>query len=697
MQESREAELLNIVLPLPISRPLTYLLDQQTSLPSRGCRVLVPVGRRNMVGIVWGKTDITPEGIELRKVIRILDQVPLLPDSLQELLQWASSYYFYPIGQAVSEALPPGLLSARQKGIEKIISGKRRKGSRPPDFKGWEEAPESLRLTVYQQKACSFIFPALEQKKYLPLLLHGVTGSGKTEVYLRAARRCLELGRQALIMVPEISMTAQTVGRFTSRFGSEVTVLHSGLTDAQRREQWEKIRCGQSRCVVGTRSAVFAPLENLGLIVVDEEHDPSYKQESRLRYQARDLAIVRARSQNAVVVLGSATPCAASLWNVRTGRYTLMELPQRVAESTPPRIEIVDRRSKKSAKDRKTAGPQWLSRELLEAMKHTLSQGQQVLLFLNRRGYASFTFCTECGYVFKCRNCDVSLTYHQSRSGKSSKGEMLCHYCGYSIPAVPLCPKCGGQAVQASGFGTERVIEDLNEMFPGIKTGRLDRDTAGSRQRMQALLKDFHSGKIQILVGTQMVSKGHDFPGLTLVGVLWADLSLNLPEFHAAERTFQLLVQVAGRAGRRKLPGRVIIQTYMPDHYVFECIKTQNYEDFYEKELSLRKNLSYPPCGRLINLKFSGKNKSKVMEKASQTASLARSIARRLDNKSVEILGPAPAPMLRLKNRYRYQVLLKSVDIKALRQLCNSLISRDPEPFSGSVRLEVDVDPLSLL
>ncbi len=686
-----------MVLPLPIPRPLTYAMEQGTSPPSAGCRVLVPVGRRRMVGVAWGRAEAIPDDIDLRTVIRVLDPEPLLPDSLMELLGWISAYYFYPIGKAVSEALPPGLLSARQKGIDKIISRHRQGRARSLHSDAWETPRSNLRLTRHQRKACDLVFPAIEQKRYLPVLLHGVTGSGKTEVYLRAARHCLDSGRRALIMVPEISMTAQTVGRFTSRFGSDVTVLHSGLTDAQRRDQWKKIRMGHSNCVVGTRSAVFAPLDNIGLIVVDEEHDPSYKQEARLRYHARDLAVVRARNQDAVVILGSATPSSSSLLNARAGRYTLLEMPKRVADSSLPKIEIVDRRSHGRRRQGKTETPRWLSGELGQAMNHTLSKGEQVLLFLNRRGYASFTYCMDCGHVFRCRNCDVSLTYHQTAAGNSRKESLVCHYCGYSVPALPVCPKCGGQAVQARGYGTERVASDLAGMFPELSIGRLDRDTASSRARLESLLKAFHSGEIQILVGTQMVSKGHDFPGLTLVGVLWADLSLNMPEFHAAERTFQLLMQVAGRAGRRDKPGRVIIQTYMPDHYVFSYITSQDFEGFYQKEFSLRNALSYPPYGRLINLKFSGKNKGKVIDAAASASSLARSLAKRMGGGSVEILGPAPAPMVRLKNRYRYQVLLKSRDIKALRQVCAGLVYHDAEFFPGSVRLEVDVDPLSLL
>ncbi len=689
--------LLNVVLPLPIPGPLTYALGPGMEVPPRGARVVVPVGRRNMVGVAMGEVHKAPEGIGLRTVTRVLDNVPLVPECLLELAQWASSYYFYPLGKAISEILPPGLLSARKRGIEKILSGKKGRGVQEPEFLVWENVPEDVVLTEHQKKALSIVSEGLSRRAFLPLLLHGVTGSGKTEVYLQAAHDTLSQGRQVLVMVPEISMTAQTVGRFTSRFGPQVTVLHSGLTEAQRREQWRRVRQGESNLVVGTRSAVFAPLENIGLIVVDEEHDPSYKQESRLRYHARDLAVVRAKYHGAVVLLGSATPSVVTFWNARSGRYRLLEMPERVAKSVLPTVQIVDRREKEKKKKGVTR-PLWLSTELREAMEYTLERGEQVLLFLNRRGYANYTFCPECGHVFKCRHCEVSLTYHREKAGRGAGEELVCHYCGFHIPALPICPQCKGQAVRATGYGTERVATELMELFPEIAVGRLDKDTATSSRKLQELLRAFHHREIQVLVGTQMISKGHDFPGLTLVGVLWADLSLNLPEYHAPERTFQLLIQVAGRAGRRGLPGKVIIQTYLPEHYALKCVQANDLQGFYQRELALRRELSYPPFGRLINLRFSGKSKARVVKAAERVASVARAASFRLEEKEkVEVLGPAPAPMSRLKGKFRYQILFKSTSIKPLRQLF-SLVSIQAHAVLGSaVRMEVDVDPLSLL
>ena len=695
-------QLIDVIVPLPIYRALTYILPGDTLFPPKSGRVLVPVSGRNMVGMAWGAPVKKPPPVDFKKVIRILDQGPLLPESLIGFLEWTSSYYFHPIGQVIAESLPPGLLSARNRRISQISNGLPRKGDCRPEFLPWtSEIP--LQLTWEQEESVNAVCDAISTRTYHPILVHGVTGSGKTEVYIRAAEACVRQNRSVLVLVPEIAMTTQAVGWFVSRFGDEVTVLHSGLTEAQRRDQWFRIREGKSRIVVGTRSAIFAPLSDIGLIVVDEEHDPSYKQSEKLRYQARDLALLRGRMSDATVILGSATPSVSSFMNTLTGKYQLITMKKRVAGRPLPEVVIVDRREKEKG-DRyqksESARPEWLSKELIEAARDTLERGEQVLLFLNRRGFATYVFCPDCGYVFRCPHCEVTLTWHRGdRRLKGGKdGVLRCHYCGMESAALPVCPQCAGQAVKAFGYGTERIAADLKGLFPGARIARLDRDTVRTRRHMEEVILDFRKGRLDVLVGTQMITKGHDFPGLTLVGILWADLSLNFPEYHAAERTFQLLAQVAGRAGRGKRPGRVLIQTWLPDHYVLKCAVTHDFKAFFEKESGFRKALGYPPFARLINLRFSGRKKARVCNTAGNAARFARKLAIGIRGRSqVEVLGPAPAPRAKIKDRYRWQVLLKSASLSDLRALCSGLLSRKADIIPSGVRMEVDVDPYGLL
>ena len=697
-------QLIDVVVPLPIYTALTYILSGHSLFPAKGSRVLVPVGRRNMVGVAWGTPAKKPPPVDLKKVKRILDQGPLLPGSLISFLEWTSSYYFYPIGQVMAEALPPGLLSARNRRISRISNGLPKSRDCRPEFSPWStEVP--LQLTEEQEEVFNAICDALATRAYHPILVHGVTGSGKTEVYLRAAKECVKQGRSVLVLVPEIAMTTQAVGWFVGRFGEEVTVLHSGLTEAQRRNQWFRIKEGKSKIVIGTRSAIFAPLSDIGLIIVDEEHDPSYKQSEKFRYQARDMALLRGRMSEATVILGSATPSVSSFKNSLSGKYQLVTMGKRVAERSLPEVVVVDRR-KKEKKDQHhklgSARPEWLSKELKDATGDTLERGEQVLLFLNRRGFATYIFCPDCGHVFRCPHCEVTLTWHRGdkRSKSEKDGVLRCHYCGMESAALPVCPQCMGQAIKTFGYGTERIAADLEEIFPGARIARLDRDTVRARRHLEDVILDFRKGRLDILVGTQMITKGHDFPGLTLVGILCADLSLNFPEYHATERTFQLLAQVAGRAGRGERPGRVLIQTWLPDHYVLDCATTHDFKAFYEKESKFRKALGYPPFGRLINLRFSGREKAQVCDTTGNVARLAKNLAKGIKNTGgpqVEVLGPAPAPRAKIKDRYRWQILLKSSSLSNLRTLCSGLLSRKADMVPSSVRMEVDVDPYSLL
>ncbi len=702
---------IEVAVPLPIPGALTYSLPPAIKPPEPGTRILVPVGRRNMVGICLGESGPgADENFTIRCAKRVLDPAPLLSKESLAFLKWISAYYFYPLGQTFAEALPPGFLSARDSGIIRILSGKSARGRSRFKTRGWD-TEQGMVLTDQQRQALDRIKGCIEKKEYSPLLLHGVTGSGKTEIYLRAAAACLESGRSVLVMVPEIAMTAQITGWFTARFGEMVAVLHSGMTDAQRRDQWWNIRNGKCLLVIGTRSAIFAPVANPGLIIVDEEHDSSYKQTEKLRYNARDMALVLGRNSGATVVLGSATPSVASYWNALGGKYSLITLDRRVAGRKLPDITVVDRRCGKAGSDRtrskKCNRGRWLTDELEQAIRQTLQRREQVLLFLNRRGFATYVFCPDCGYVFRCDNCDVTMTWHRSisprggagKSGADPAGILRCHYCAAEKKALPVCPQCNGHAVKALGFGTEKIEKELREKFPGIITARIDRDTISSATRLEKIVRGFRQGDIDLVIGTQMITKGHDFPGLTLVGIIWADMSLNVPEFNAAEKTFQLITQVAGRAGRGKIPGRVIVQTWMADHYALQAAFRQDYRMFYRHEEALRKQLMYSPFSRMINLKLSGTRKDQVMKAGRRIADFA--IGMQATNKKglgegVDILGPAPSPRARIKNRYRCQVLLKSQNISVLRALCRAVIDKAGELVPSSVRLETDVDPESM-
>lgn len=708
--------LIDVVLPLPIEYGLTYALRSDAQLPPMGSRVLVPVGRRQMIGIAMGMAErFPPYGI--KEILKSLDTAPLLPESLIKFLKWVSFYYFYPLGKVIEEALPPGFLSSRSRQIIDITKRKESPLLSRPEFPCWLDE-NNIVPTSEQAAALKYIESALLAGSYMPMLLYGVTGSGKTEIYLRAVQSCLERRRGAIFMVPEIAMTTQAVGRFIARFGNEVTVFHSALTERQRRNEWLRIRRGESRLVIGTRSAIFAPIDNLGLLIVDEEHDASYKQEDRLKYNARDMAVMRARMDGAAVILGSATPSVSSYKNAVSGRYHLITLERRVEDRPLPLVTVVDRRQrKKEARPKRGAiqrRPAWLTDVLEAAIGETLEQGEQVLLFLNRRGFATHVFCHDCGHVFRCPHCEVSLAWHMGmqvdasgeilgagdgdgRSGKRA-GVLTCHYCGKTWPAMPICPKCEGYAVKAVGYGTERLAGDIARIFPSARLARLDRDTVRGRRDMEEVLMDFHERRLDILIGTQMVTKGHDFPGLTLVGIVWADMSLNFPEYCAAEHTFQLLTQVSGRAGRSSRPGRVIIQTFMPDHYVLECATRHDYQAFYEKEAVLRKKLCYPPFGRLINLRFSGRNNEVLEKTVFKIADVAKEVVKAQGVlKKVEIFGPSPAPRHKIKDRFRWQILLKSESIGAIRMLCATLISMRSKLIPTSVTFEVDVDPISLL
>ncbi|MGP0072496.1 MAG: primosomal protein N' [Bryobacteraceae bacterium] len=537
-------------------------------------------------------------------------------------------------------------------------------------------------LNPHQLEAYQRIEAALNGGKFQSFLLEGVTGSGKTEVYLKSIDATIALGRSALLLVPEIALTPAVAGQFFHRFGDRVAILHSAFHDAERAEQWRRIRSGLATVVVGTRSGVFAPVQNLGLVVIDEEHDASYKQQETPRYNGRDVAIVRAREAGAVVVLGSATPSLESRYNAERGKYTLIQLPERIEQRPMPDVEVIDMRQE-FLETRKQAT---FSRRLLETIDERLKSGEQTMLLLNRRGFSSFVACRACGERLECVNCAVTLTYHRRDR------RMLCHYCNYAQKVPSACPKCGSEYLNFIGTGSEKVEEELHRDFPEARIARMDRDTVSGKRHFESILHGFREGNFDILVGTQMIAKGHDIPNVTLVGIVSADIGLGLPDFRAAERTFQLLTQAAGRAGRGNLPGIVLIQTINPEHYAVRFASEQNYEGFYQKEIQFRKLMRYPPFAALANVLVRSQNQEDAF-------AMSTELGRMLDPapEGVKVLGPAEAPVPKLKSEFRYQLLLKAADRRILNDTLRDLQRFAREQKWSATALVIDVDPLTLL
>lgn len=752
----------HVIVPAPLKEPLVYSVPE--SLADRlapGSRVLVPLKRRILTGVVL---DLLAEHSlsATRPIIDLLDDEPVLDQPLLKLAEWVAQYYLASLGEVLAAILPPnsrrqssktvilkraehGALEPLEQDILNVLKhrkGKvsfrtlRQKFSAQPiarilarlESSGTIEINDHMAKRQRQtaEKSCGLAAEAnVSLTRFMPtpeqavalralddrikaggfetFLLHGVTGSGKTEVYIRAMERVRDLGRQSLIVAPEISLTPQLLDRLSARFPKRVGVLHSGLTGTQRWAQWRQIADGQVDVVVGARSAVFAPIHKLGLIVVDEEHDSSYKQEEGVHYNGRDVAVVRGKLLGCPVILGTATPALETYENCRQGRYKLLEIPQRVANRPLPSIEAVDLRAQHLATGRSETRPtavtsaardsaeKLISDTLAEALKNNFQAGGQTLIFLNRRGFANFLQCRSCGYVWRCPNCSVTLTLHLRQN------RLSCHHCDYRRPITEICPECKNPTLGSIGSGTERVEQALKRMAPHARVARMDRDTTRSRGSHEEILRRWKKGEIDILIGTQMITKGHDVSGVTLVGALLADLSLNLPDFRAAERTFQLLSQVAGRAGRGENPGRVIVQTYVPDHYAIEHLVAHDYKGFFAAESEFRRALGYPPFGRLVNLRLDGPRLSEVETKAKTLAEALRRLQARSPkfNEQIQVLGPAAAPIEKLRNRYRWQLLLRGKQSSVLLSFARHAL--ELMPSSRGVRLHVDVDPNSML
>lgn len=749
MESVAKTSYAEVAVPLHVFQTFTYRLTaEQSGQAEVGARLVVPLGRSVVTGYILDLLeDLTPGLVEteVKEAKELVDTTPVCNPEILQLARWVSDYYACPIGEVIRAALPPGMSPKRK--TASFVQPKLRR------FVRLKESPDSAeqKLTEAQRRVISALIESgpmllqsllkaanvsastvstLEKKALLEIsveavrrdpltetlgiedaqhhltagqttvlaqieeqmnagaysafLLHGVTGSGKTEVYMRAMKKALSLGRSAMMLVPEIALTPVFSRRLRARFGDQVAIFHSSLQKGERFDEWTRVRNGEARVVIGTRSAVFAPVKSLGLIVVDEEHESSYRQQESPYYNARDVAIVRAQKESATVVLGSATPSLESFHNARKGKYHFVRLPERIGARPMAEAKIVDMRTVFA----RHAKPRVFSDELLEAIRETRERGEQSIILLNRRGYSSFILCRSCGETVQCPNCDVTLTYHRSER------VIVCHYCNHREAVPSVCPSCGKKYIYYVGEGTEQLEEMLKLLFPALRVARIDRDTTARRKVFEQSLVDFSAGRIDTLVGTQMLAKGHDFPNVTLVGVVSVDAGLALPDFRSAERTFQLITQVAGRAGRGDRPGRVLIQTYHPYHYALRHACAQDYDGFFEEELRYRQNHSYPPFVALASLLIHGPDLGRVR---SDSLELRKQLDLVNQDRKSRVLGPAPAPLSRLKGEHRFQILIKSRSRKHLREVADAALKAMAEKGTNLRSINLEIDPVSIM
>ena len=744
-------------MPLPLRRLFTYAVPALLSeRVLHGSRVAVPFGKRKLAGFVIGEAEAPSDLARIKSVAAVLDAEPLFAPELLAFLVSAADYYLHPLGEVLRAAAPAlatrsiselrgdGFLAAgetlpgRRVAMRRVSIVRALVAELPAQRLGESQARvlakiverRELPLSELRSEAKSprTVVRALVQKQLVALeerelpsdrffadvierdqppepnpaqseavaavvaqlgqsagfLLHGITGSGKTEVYLRVIAEARSRGLGALMLVPEIALTPQLVSRFRARFGDELAVLHSELEERDRESAWRALRSGQVQLAIGARSALFAPVQKLGVLIVDEEHDGSFKQEEGFRYHARDMALLRAHRAGAVCVLGSATPSLESYQLAQTGRLRYLQLPERATAHPLPPIELVDLK-------RQRGGPTsayYLSAPLVAALREALARNEQTILFLNRRGFAPSMRCESCSELLECPACSVTLTKHR-------RAQLLrCHYCDFSMPADAACLACGSRALIELGLGTERIEAELHEVFPTARVARLDRDTAAA-EGVSAAMDRLKRGEIDILVGTQMVTKGHDVPSVTVVGVILADQSLGFPDFRAPERTFQLLTQVAGRAGRGEHPGRVFFQTFQVEHTAIVHARTHDYLGFCRQELAVRREHRYPPFARLAAVRIDAGSDAHAQHTARELAELAKQHPL-VRNRSVEVLGPAPAPIERLRGRYRYRFLLRAKERAALRGVATALARRIDQGIAPA-RASIDIDPVSML
>jgi primosomal protein N' (replication factor Y) (superfamily II helicase) len=751
--------LLEVALPVPLPRNFTYRSAQPVE---SGARVRVRFSGRKLIGWVVGEGTPPRELKQLHDIEGVLDDEPSVTPELLDLCRWIADYYVTPLGIVLRSALPAALSDtaraappARMRRVLRVsrelptLTSREEAFGRAQRQRECYEAVESMggradvahltgnlnfsagvlrglvergiaeiadeRLerdpfaehdpgqparhepTAAQHAALSELLAAAAAGSERPFLLHGVTGSGKTLVYIELLRRVVhEQGRGAIVLVPEIALTPQTVARFRAEFGDVVAVLHSALSDGERFDAWRALREGRRRIAIGARSAIFAPVRNLGAVIVDEEHESSYKQSEAPRYHAREVAIVRAAASRAVCVLGSATPALESWYNAGRGKYRLLELPDRVEGRPLPPVEIVDLRIERqleAASPVPRSGPLILGEALIDALNERLLRGEQSILLLNRRGYATFVQCRACGHVWRCLACNVSMTYHRGRR------RIVCHYCLHEEQPPARCTECSSEEVSFRGVGTEQVEREVGELFPRARVARMDVDTTAARWSHHEILERVGAGEIDILLGTQMIAKGLDFPNVTLVGVINADVAMNLPDFRASERTFQLLTQVAGRAGRGPRGGSVLIQTALPHHYAIRAALQHDYAAFASRELEERSAPLYPPHARLCNIVISGTDEAAVEIACRDAAGWLHALLmqhRAAD--SVALVGPAPCAIDRIRGRWRWHLLLRGTSARALGGACRQLATRYPfRAGRAELRMAIDRDPVSLL
>ncbi len=749
--------LVEVALPVPLFQTFTYSIDPLIRAPLIGSRVVVPFRNATTIGICLGPANSAALPRKVRRIIDVPDNQPVLSADMIALCRWVADYYIVPIGIALRTALPSLLTGAAQPQPARKTHRVVRIGANLPTLlereKAFARAPQQRALFELVEslggqstlehllKQLSFspsVLKALEKRGLIAIeaevverdpfatrpvtaadqhrpsdaqaaaiaavnaakpgevfLLNGVTGSGKTLVYIEILKRLVkERGKTGIVLVPEIALTPQTVDRFRAVFADDIAVLHSALSDGERYDAWLALKRGQRRIAIGARSAVFAPLDNLGAIIVDEEHETSYKQGETPRYHAREVAIVRARLEGAIVVLGSATPSLESWANADTGKYTLLNLPNRVGGGQLPRIDLVDLKRRRSPDEPREgpASPAYayvIRDELDAALEQTLARREQSILLLNRRGYSSFVQCSECAAVVVCPNCSITLTAHRAPE------RLLCHYCGHQEAPSQVCRRCGGRTLRQRGLGTQQVERLLSDRFPRASIARMDVDTTSGKWAHAEILDRVASGEVDILLGTQMIAKGLDFPNVTLVGVVDADTGINLPDFRASERCFQLLSQVAGRAGRGPKGGRVLIQTRVPQHHAVMCAVTHDYLRFVREEMPGRIRPSYPPNSRLANIIFSGSNAEAVGNFAIAAAEWLRVLLDKQQIQAITVIGPAPCPIERIKNRWRWHVLLKSLQANELTRVSRYFMERFPVP--ANLRTTLDRDPVALL
>ncbi len=727
-----------IVVDIAIERAFDYLIpDALVDDVQVGSRVTVPFGSRHVQGYVVKLISESDAGCTLKPITKRVSPIPYLDEQLLTLLSWISAYYGARMEQCIRTALPGPVrktgagfreqqavrlvenANISQKNTEqqqRIIDLLRSAGGtqtvtavlqqtrtsrtplqtlvrkgvlaletaiqpRDPFAHSSVIRTEPLELMPAQQKALHLVLQLMKEEKPKPILLHGVTGSGKTEVYLQAIAAAIKCQQQAIVLVPEIALTPQTVSRFRARFGERIAVLHSHLSEGERHDEWHRIRTGNADVVIGARSAIFAPVPHLGLIIVDEEHEPSYKQSEAPRYHARDVAVMRAHQIGCPIILGSATPALESWSNAQRGKYILCTLPDRADYRQMPTVQVVDMRIEAE----RHGQPVIFAKDLLDAMQSRLQRKEQMMLFLNRRGFASSLICPKCGYVSECTSCSISHTYHKTQHA------LLCHICGGRRSVPEHCPQCSDPSFRYAGFGTQRLEDIVRKCFPHARVARMDTDTTRGKNGYDSILDGFRDRRIDILVGTQMIAKGLHFPNVTLVGIMFADMSLHMPDFRAGERTFQLITQVAGRAGRGEVAGEVFIQTYTPHHTAIQMARQMDYAGFASAELAFRQELFYPPHSHLICLHFRGANEAEVRLSSESVARMLQAEA----PANLIIADATPAPLAKAKNIYRYQVMIRCKSVRKTLRYFRKIAASLPLP--QTVTLALDVDAVDLM